>query len=131
MANLVLGDIVGSRNHDLKRVWQALNEIAQNINSQFELDAPMVITLGDEFQMVCQNKAQAFVIIETINQALGKANLVCRYVLSPFSLDTSAINSLDKFNKIMNSTLVNPLLCPEFKAAHRQLDLKHQGTYEI
>lgn len=129
MSYLILGDIKNSKLADPKKLWKKLNQITLTINNKYKakLSTPMVITLGDEFQVVANNKLFAKEIVKELLKKIKPYEL--RMVVAPFYLNTKNFNTLKKFNKLMKKRPVNPLISKSFIKAHDLLDKKDQDFY--
>ncbi len=129
MSYLVLGDIKNSKLADCKKLWKKLNQVTFKINTKYKqkLSVPMVITLGDEFQLVANNKIFAKEIVKDLLKAIKPYEL--RIVVSPFYLKTNDFNTLKKINNLMKKRPVNPLISKSFLKAHDLLDKKDQNFY--
>lgn len=125
MKYVLLGDIKNSRKLPPTTVHKVLNNLCKNINQQFDLAVPMMITLGDEWQMVCKNKAQYLEVLDYTKKQLGKIEF--RAVVGKYSQATTNIGTITKFKKTMSKNHTNPLISKDFKKAHDQLSLKNDG----
>lgn len=125
MRHLLLVDIKNSKAQKPRKLWTVLNNLCKRVNTKFKLASPMVITLGDEFQMVCDSKTQAFEVLEYLQNYLNP--LEFRAVVTAYDKSTKHIDSPAKMKKILNQTSQNPLLSKKYTAAHNLLDQKHDG----
>lgn len=122
MKYLLLVDIKNSRHYPIKILWKKLNKLCDQINKDYKLSAPMLITLGDEFQMVCKNKTQAISVLAAIKKELHPIEF--RAVATAYYKKTDKFNTLNKFNKVMQKSNSNPLISQKFIKAHRLLEQK-------
>ena len=131
MGYLILGDIKNSRQYKVLPLWKKLNEVTTLINKKYKtkLKAPMMITLGDEFQLVTKNKEFAKEIIDYLKNSLNPYEI--RLVVNRFYLDTSKFNTLKKFNKCMNKSPINPLISKAFLRTHIELDKKESDFISL
>ena len=125
MQYVLLGDIKGSRKLQPAKVYAVLNNLCKRINQKFDLAVPMVITLGDEWQMVCKSRTQCLEVLEYTKEKLG--DIEFRAVIGKYSNPTSHIGSVKKFREYMSNNCANPLISEEFIQAHKQLDAKIDG----
>lgn len=125
MKHLLLVDIKNSSKIRPTKLWAVLNSLALRVNTKFNLAVPMVITLGDEVQMVCQRKEQTFEVLEFIQKHLK--DIEFRAVVTAYDKNTKPISSLKLFEEKMNQTKINPLISHKFIKAHKVLDQKLDG----
>lgn len=124
MGYVLLGDIKGSKQLDTRKLHKTLNSLCKKVNHKFKLSAPMVITLGDEWQMVCATRRQCLEVIEYTKKLLDQHHIEFRAVIGPYSPNTKEYNSVTKFNALMKKSCCNPLICLEFRRAHDKLNEK-------
>jgi hypothetical protein len=125
MQYVLLGDIKGSRTLNPTKLWTILNQLCQRVNQKFDLAVPMIITLGDEWQMVCKTRTQCQEVLVYAQAQLGEIKF--RAVIGPYRQPTHQIDSVKKFNTYLSQHSANPLISPEFTQAHEQLDQKNDG----
>lgn len=129
MPVLILGDIKSSRKIKVSKLWPLLQKLTRTINKEFTLSAPMMITLGDEFQLVTLNKDQVPQIIKRVSQVLQEIEF--RYVVASYDKDTSLFDTVEKFNSLITQSPVNPLISPVFTKAHQELDKKTGDAVDL
>jgi hypothetical protein len=122
MNYVLLCDIKGSSRLPARKLHSKLNQLCKEINQRFNLAVPMVITLGDEWQMVCQSRTQCLEVLEYTKKTLGRIKF--RAVVGKYTKPTEYIGSLKKFNDYMKTHHANPLIGEDFIRAHDQLDSK-------
>lgn len=83
MSYVLLADIKGSRKLPPTTVYTVLNNLCKRINQNFDLAVPMVITLGDEWQMVCKSRIQCLEFLEYTKDKLG--NIEFRAIISKYT----------------------------------------------
>lgn len=125
MNYVLLVDIKGSRNIPTAKLWAVLNSLCRRVNQKFDLAVPMVITLGDEWQMVCKSRTQCLEVLHYTKEKLG--NIEFRAVVGKYSKPTFHIGSVKKFQDYMSQNCANPLIGEDFRKAHDQLDTKIDG----
>jgi hypothetical protein len=88
---VLMGDVVASeRAQSLKAVHRAFNDAVNFANAHYaaDIESPLTITLGDEFQGLTRRLAHAWRIATTLRLKLLAANVSCRFVIGMAQLDT-------------------------------------------
>ncbi len=100
---ILMADIVNSGSSDSKNTMETFKEIVGNTNAVFikSIDSPLTITLGDEFQGVVNNIANAIKIICCIEEYIVKNNIKfkLRYVVNEGIIDTE-INPIRSYEML-------------------------------
>lgn len=100
---ILMADIVNSGSSDSKNTMETFKEIVRNTNAVFikSIDSPLTITLGDEFQGVVNNIANAIKIICYIEEYIVKNNIKfkLRYVVNEGIIDTE-INPIRSYEML-------------------------------
>jgi len=97
---VIMGDIVDSENTRAGgRLSREFNRsiIAANREFHQELESPLTITLGDEFQGLAKDLKKGFRIIEKLRRNLLAVGVDCRFVLGIVQLD-SKLNTDNAWN---------------------------------
>jgi hypothetical protein len=89
---ILMADVVSSRSKDQKQLMQDFKQITASINQQHQsqLESPLTITLGDEFQGVVKSVKAALQIILSIDEEIlfQQEGFQLRYVLLEGRIDT-------------------------------------------
>lgn len=87
----VMGDLVSSESVTSRaQLHQNFNNAVSAVNAQFavNLSSPLTITLGDEFQGLTLQAAEALRIVLALRLRLLRAGVLCRFVIGPVDLAT-------------------------------------------
>jgi len=96
----LMGDLVASeRARSLKAVHRAFNEAIDFANDRYgaDIESPLTITLGDEFQGLTYTLAQAWEIASALRLRMLAASLSCRFVIGVVKLETP-VNTREAWN---------------------------------
>lgn len=97
---VLMGDLVASeRAQSLKAVHRAFNAGVDFANQRYaaDIESPLTITLGDEFQGLTRTLAHAWAIASSLRLRLLAANVSCRFVIGTAELETP-INPREAWN---------------------------------
>lgn len=87
----VMGDLVASEAAASRaELHQNFNTAVSAVNAQFavNLESPLTITLGDEFQGLTRTGLEAFRIVLALRLRLLRNKVLCRFVIGPVDLAT-------------------------------------------
>jgi hypothetical protein len=115
-----MGDLVGSeRARSTKAVHRAFNNAINSANKSWtaEIESPLTITLGDEFQGLLRTLLSAWSVASDLRLGLLVANVSCRFVIGTTRLETP-VNPREAWN-MMGSGLA---------AAREKLNDKRTGN---
>lgn len=97
---VLMGDLVASeRAQSLKTVHRAFNEAIDFANDRYgaDIESPLTITLGDEFQGLTRSLTRAWEIASTLRLRMLAASLSCRFVIGTARIETP-INPREAWN---------------------------------
>lgn len=97
---VLMGDLVASeRARSLKAVHRAFNKGVDFANERYaaDIESPLTITLGDEFQGLTRSLTHAWAIASTLRLRLLAANVSCRFVIGTAQLETP-VNPREAWN---------------------------------
>jgi hypothetical protein len=95
-----MGDLVGSeRARSVKAVHDAFNKTINSANKSWaaEIESPLTITLGDEFQGLLRTLMHAWAVASELRLRLLVANISCRFVIGTTKLETP-VNPKEAWN---------------------------------
>jgi len=97
---VLMGDLVGSeRAQSVKAVHRAFNNAVDSANNSWatEIESPLTITLGDEFQGLLSTLGHAWAVACELRLRLLTANVSCRFVIGATQLETP-VNPKEAWN---------------------------------
>jgi hypothetical protein len=97
---VLMGDLVGSeRARSVKAVHRAFNAAIDSANERWkaEIESPLTITLGDEFQGLLSALLSAWTVASELRLGLLAANVSCRFVIGMTRLETP-VNPREAWN---------------------------------
>lgn len=96
---VLMGDIVGSAQHDVAALHSLFNATIdrQNSGESTRIASPLTITLGDEFQGLATTLSAAFDIVHHIRLDLLEQSIECRFAIGEIDLKTP-LNSHNAWN---------------------------------
>jgi hypothetical protein len=95
-----MGDLVASeRARSLRAIHRGFNEAIDFANERYaaDIESPLTITLGDEFQGLTRTLAQAWRIASTLRLRLLAVDVSCRFVVGTARLETP-VNPREAWN---------------------------------
>lgn len=118
MIYLLIGDVVKSSDNTFQ-AFKALNEVEQAVNNHFQKKClyPLTITLGDEFQMLVEEKETVEKVVAVHKSMMEKKGFAMRYVAIPFPHPHSLIPMVQK-----HLPHFNPLATPELTMARQAME---------
>lgn len=118
---LIIGDIIGSRGYEGKDLWVLFNKVVKKTNKNFTLKYNLQITLGDEFQGVCDSVETSKEIIRYFQKQMRPVRL--RFVVVPLYGDLSLVSKV--------SPHFNPLNTAEMMVAQDLMRSLKKGKKKV